>query len=154
MPKKKEPTKVGQALYDILSKPQHDQEVGETLAEMSPDYIESLKKCIEDHVGVFKSPFYIVVMGKKETYALNIVRHWYVARQTLPTSKFLMGKFPNCFHEVYRYNEGSGDCHLLWCLPEQWCHEEIMTHPESYDRQMVDWVFDHYNKGLGEEACG
>ncbi len=82
MTKKRVTSEVGKALYDILSKEQHHQEVGETINELAPGYIEHLKSCIEDNEGKLESPFYVIVISKKEQYALNVVRHWFIARQT------------------------------------------------------------------------
>lgn len=142
----KNPSRVGQAVYDILNRQNSPQEVGETLEMMAPDYVEELKDCIRNNVTKFDAPFYIVVMGKKEMFAMNVLRHWFVARQTEPTSQVLMHDYPNHFHEVFEYNKNTGDCRLLWALPATWCHAEIINHPETYHPQLVKWIMDHYGK--------
>lgn len=148
-PNAKTSAKVGKAVYDILSKDQPMQTVGETVEAMSPAYLEELKDCVLKNQDRYESPFYVVVLGKKEMFALNAVRQWFIARQSCPLSTTLMNDYPNYFHEVYTFNKESGDCRLLWCLPAIWVHKEIMNHAETYHPQLVQWVFDHYAKTLG-----
>lgn len=143
------PSKVGQAAYDILSKPQPLQEVGETIDMITPDYLDELKKTVEENRSKYNPPFYVLVLGKKEFYAINVVRHWFVARQTCPLSSDLMRDYKNFFHEVYKYDDRTGDCVLLWVLPAIWTHEEILNHWETYDPQLVAWLWDHYQGKLG-----
>lgn len=136
--------KVGKAVHDILSKPQDSQDVGETLEAMTPKYIEGLKEACKNGSNLYSSPFYVVVLGKKEVYALNVVHQWYIARQTKPNSQVLLKDYPNHFQEVFEYNEVTGDCRLLWSLTATWNHKEILDHPETYDEQLVKWHQDHY----------
>jgi hypothetical protein len=140
--------KVGEAAYNILKKDQYAQEVGDTLNEMAPKYLEELRSCCESNKNNFEAPFYIVVLGKKEPYALNVVRHWYVARQTKPNSQVLLTDYPNHFHEVFEYDDRTGDCKMLWCLTANWNHDEILGKPQTYDPSLVQWHLDHYEGKL------
>lgn len=141
---KSDSSKVGKAVYDILSKEQSAQEVGETLEMMAPDYVEELKDTIRANVNSFEAPFHVVVLGKKEPWAMNVIRHWFVARQTCPTSQHLMDEYPNHFHEVFEYDERTGDCKLLWALPAQWCHQEILMKKDLYHPTLIRWISNHY----------
>ena len=141
---KNKPSKVGKAIFDIISKDQAPQQVGETLESMTPTYIEGLREACMKGCSLYKSPFYVVILGKKEPYALNTIHQWYVARQTKPSSKIMLRDYPNHFHDVFEYNDATGDCRLLWSLTAEWCHKEILEHPETYDQQLVQWHFDHY----------
>lgn len=146
--KTKKSAKVGEAVHKILSKEQPSQQVGDTLEAMSPKYLEELRSCCFENSKRYTSPFYIVVLGKKEPFALNVVRHWFVARQTKPSSKSLLTYYPNHFHEVYSFNDSTGDCRLLWALTPYWNHSVIMSHPETYHPDLVNWHFDHYENKL------
>lgn len=146
--KTKRSAKVGEAVQKILSKDQPAQSVGETLEAMSPKYLEELRSCCFDNAKRYDSPFYIVVLGKKEPFALNVVRHWFIARQTKPSSATLLSDYPNHFHEVYSFNDRSGDCRLIWALTPTWNHDAILRHPDLYHPDLVQWHFDHYRERL------
>lgn len=141
--------RVGQAAFDLLSK-QDDyvQQVGETIEMMTPKYLEGLRNCCENASSDFKSPFYIVVLGKKEPYALNVLRHWYIARQSKPSSQTLAVDYPNHFQDVFEYNKDTGDCKLLWSLTASWNHKEILKHRDTYHPDLVQWHVDHYEGKL------
>ena len=86
---KANPAKVGQAVYDVLSRPQGTQEVGETVDAMTDRYYQELFATISNAKKMYDDPFYVVVLRKKESWALNVVRQWYIARQTRPRSIYL-----------------------------------------------------------------
>jgi hypothetical protein len=136
--------KVGQAVFDILNKEQSSQEVGETLEMMMPKYLEELRGTCFNGSKMYKSPFYVVVLGKKEAWALNVLRHFFIARQTKPDSRVLLKDYPNYFQDVFEYSETSGNCRLLWSLTAHWNHQEILQKPDLYHPDLVQWHVDHY----------
>lgn len=140
--------KVGQAVYDILNKEHSSQEVGETLEMMAPKYLEELRSTCFNGSKMYKAPFYVVVLGKKEVWAMNVLRHWFIARQTKPDSRVLMKDYPNYFQDVFEYNNDSGDCKLLWSLTAHWNHSEILGKKDLYHPELVKWHQDHYEGKL------
>ena len=146
---KKDPSKLGQAVYDILSKEQHVQTVEETTAAMTPKYFEELSKAVDSGCKDFSSPFYVVVQRKKETIngsVTNVLRHKYVTRQTKPYAYFLRTEFPNADHDLYEVDSEKGTMTLLYTLPTAQDSKTILKNAEMYDPKLVEWIV-AYNRG-------
>ena len=147
---KKNPAKLGQAVYDILSKEQQDQSVEATIDAMTPKYFEELMKAIDKGCKDFESPFYIVVQRKKETIGgsvMNVLKHQYVTRQTKPYANFLRSEFPNADHDLYEVNSEEGTMTLLYTLPNAQDSKTILKNAECYDPKLVEWIVS-YNQGI------
>jgi hypothetical protein len=143
---KKDPAKVGQAVYDILSKPQEMQTVEETYTEMTPKYFEELKKACEDNASKFSPPFYIVVLRKKEFWADNVLRQWFVARQTRPDPRVLRRDYPNHDHDLWKYNHTTGDVSLQWTLPTKQDADMMLRNWQLYHSDLIRWISE-FNAG-------
>jgi len=146
---KKDPSKLGQAVYDILSKDQQDQSVEATIDAMTPKYFEELSKAVDKGCRDFESPFYIVVQRKKETIGgsvMNVLKHQYVTRQTRPYANFLRSEFPNADHDLYEINSEKGTMTLLYTLPSAQDSKTILKNAEMYDPKLVEWI-QAYNSG-------
>jgi REP element-mobilizing transposase RayT len=140
--------KVGQAVYDILSKPTHDmQNVGETLDAMTPRYYKELFDTFENNRKQFSSPFYIVVLRKKEPWALNVLRQWYIARQSKPSARVLRKDYPNHDHDVWEADSKADDVRLLWTLPTSQDAQTILTNKGMYQEDVVECI-EKFNAGL------
>ena len=146
---KKNPAKLGQAVYDILSKEQQDQSVEATIDAMTPKYFEELMKAVDKGCKDFESPFYIVVQRKKETIGgsvMNVLKHQYVTRQTRPYANFLRSEFPNADHDLYEVDSDEGKMSLLYTLPNAQDSKTILKNPQMYDPKLVEWI-QAYNSG-------
>jgi hypothetical protein len=146
-----DPAKVGQAVFDILSKPQPTTTVEEVLDEYQHSYVKELGETIESNQKRFKAPFHVVVLHKKEPWAENVLRNWFIARQTRPKADFLRFEFPNHSNTVYRVNQDIGKIEVLWSLPTWQDSLTIMRNPHLYDPQLVQWIRD-YSWGKLDEA--
>lgn len=144
--KEKKTSKVGKAVYDILSKPQESQEVGETVDAMGPRYFDELFDTISANRDRLPSPFFIVVLRKKEPWALNVLRQWFVARETRPSAKFLRHEFPNHDHDVWLINTKDEKFQLLWTLPTAKDSLTIIKNAECYHPDLIKWI-QSYNEG-------
>lgn len=141
LPKKS--SKVGAAVHDILSKAQPEIEVGEIISEYANDYVEQVRVAVERGVKEYKTPFYIVVLHKKEMWALNVMRNWFVTRQSKPSAKSMWERFPNFMHTVYEYT--GADLKILWSLPSPQEARVILQNWDLYHPQLVKWVRDAQN---------
>lgn len=139
-------SKVGEACYEILSKPQEMQEVGETLDAMTPRYWKELYETIYANKDKLSAPFYIVVLRKKEPWALNILRQWFIARQTKPTPAFLRETYPNHDHDLWRVNFPSSQVALEWTLPTAQDSATILKSRWLYHEDLVKWIV-QFNAG-------
>lgn len=145
---KKDPAKVGQAVYDILSKPQSSQEVGETADAMAPKYFKELLAAVDGNKDKFESPFYVVVLRKKEPWAMNVLRQWFVSRGTRPDPKVLRQDYPNHDHDVWKVDSKSYDVALQWTLPTRQDSASILKSADQYDPSLVKWIKQFNNGSL------
>jgi hypothetical protein len=145
----KKTSKVGQAVQDILSKAQPEVEVGEIISEYSNDYVKQMNIAVERGMRELKPPFYVVVLHKKEMWALNVMRNWFVTRQTKPLPKSMWERFPNFMHTVYEYT--GSEIKLLWSLPSPSEAKVILKNWDLYHPQLVKWVRDALAGTLGHE---
>jgi len=144
--------RVGQAVVDILSKPYETQTVGETLEAYAPDYSREIEKCVESKKYIYKSPFYVFVITKKEMWAENVVRNWFIARQTPPYAFEMMEQYPNATKTLYMVDARKGHLEALWSLPSWQDCITIAKHPEQYDPKLVKWIEDCMSSNLNRDS--
>ena len=107
--KKKET--VGAASLRLSSKkPETDSPI-EQMYENLKDYEENVQECIDTNSKKYRGNFYVVVLTKKERLMQNVIRNFYLARQTCPT--------PEYDQVVYRYYSGTGSVEFMWVIPSK-----------------------------------
>lgn len=138
---------VGKAVFDILSNPNHDsQEVGETMEAMTPRYYQELMATIKANQGNFESPFFIVVLRKKEPWALNVLRQWFVSRQTKPSASTIREDYPNFDHDLWQIDSRNSSINFLYTLPTAQDSATILKNKECYDPDLVSTIV-KFNEG-------
>lgn len=77
------------------------------------DYESGVLEAVERGKKDYKSPFYVVVLIKKERLMPNVYRHYLFPRQTCPR--------PEWDQVVYRCTVTEHDCNIeyLWNVPDQ-----------------------------------
>jgi len=143
---KKNPSKVGKAVHEILSKSNDDITVGEIMDEFQHKYAKEMESCLENNVNKYDPPFYVVVLTKKEPWALNVMRNWFIARQTRPSAKILREDYPNYMQTVYSYDKRSSELKIHWSLPIAQDAAVVLQNPQLYDSTLVKWVTE-YSRG-------
>lgn len=104
---------VGQAAYDILSKPQAPQSVQDTNEEMLKKYVDSLIEAAmrgEKQFGREK-PFYVCVQTRRERLLTNVIRNQFYSRQTRPTPQYDLA--------LYYYDPRDEHLSFVWCIPDK-----------------------------------
>lgn len=149
---KKESAKVGQAVADILKKDNSPVEVQEIIDEYKDDYTKEMENTLRANADRYMAPFHVVVLTKKEPWAVNVVRNWFIARQTRPKASWLRSNYPNYLNTVYSYNQNSGELKILWSLPSKQESEVVLQNSHLYDPQLVKWIED-YNSGALDRAA-
>lgn len=142
---------VGQAAFTLLAHAhatQEMQEVQETLDEMTPAYFAELEDCIKKNRRKYDSPFYVVCLRKKENFFVNVLRQWFIARQTKPLAGVMLRDYPNHDHDIWEIN-ALGEPKLLWTLPPGQEQQTILKNKHLYHSDLVKWVED-YHSGLLE----
>lgn len=130
---------VGSKVHEILSTNQHEYQVQEIIDEYADKYVKEVQECVEKNWDRFESPFYVVVLHKKEAWAMNVLRNWFVARQTKPSMKTMWTDYRNFMHTVYEVNKRSSDLKLLWTLPSPDEARVILQNWHLYDQDLVRW---------------
>lgn len=151
--KEKKSKNVGKAVYDILSKPQEEMQVEEVLEEYKHEYLEEILTCIRDNKNKYISPFYIIVLTKKEPWAVNVMRNWFIARQTKPSSKWMRDQFPNFMQTVYSWDDRSEELKILWSLPTWQDSLVVLKNKALYDPQLVKWILEYESGMLDQEVA-
>lgn len=145
-------SKVGKAVHDILQKDQESISVEQILDEYQHKYVQEMEDVVNNNFHKYESPFYIVVLTKKEPWALNIMRNWFIARQTRPTTKFLREEFPTYMNTVYSVNKATHELKILWSLPIKQDADVVLKNPHLYDPQLVKWIQDCESGALDRAA--
>lgn len=144
--------RVGKAVLDIISTDQPSYTVEDILSEYGKDYCLEFEKTIEENKKKYKSPFYIFVLTKKEFYASNVVRNWFIARQTPPYGSQMMTDYPNHTKTLYIVDADKGELRVLWSIPGKEECKSILKEPQIYSQELVSWILDCYSGGLDKES--
>jgi hypothetical protein len=144
--------RVGQAVVDIMSRENAPQTVEETLDAFGPDYAKELDDTIELNKGKYKSPFYVLVLMKKEMWAVNVLRNYFIARQTPPYALDLIQEYPNYTKTLYQVDSVKGNLKLVWSIPGHSECISILKTPGSFDEDLVKWIIAAYGGKLELDA--
>jgi hypothetical protein len=109
---------VGAEAYKRLLNPDTKQGIVDTQREMDKEYFEEIEKCLRNNKGLVdaKGTVFVVVICKKERLMENVVRRYFICRQTLPT--------PDYDQTVWLYRKGQ-DLQFIWVTPDHNTCEEI-----------------------------
>lgn len=136
--------RVGQAILDIVSKDQPSQTVEDTMVEFGPDYVKEFETAVNYGCKHFQSPFYVMVLSKKEMWACNLVRNYFIPRQTYPYGTETVIQYPNYTKTLYKVNANTQQIDILWSIPGHSDCQVIASNPSAYDPQLVQWIFQCY----------
>jgi hypothetical protein len=133
---------VGKEAHKRLSNPDTKQGIIDTQREVDKEYFQEIQKCVENHKD-WNSPYFIVVHVKKEQLMENVIRRYFIGRQSLPT--------PQWDQTVWRYTPITGDLEFLWTLPDESTGVFMAQDIENSARQCPDllqFVLDFVNDKL------
>jgi len=133
---------VGQEAVKRLQNVDTKQGIIDTEREANKEYVSEIQKCVNAHSS-WDDPFYVVVCIKKEQLLENVIRRYFLARQSLPT--------PQWDQDVWRYDPKSGNLEYLWSLPDENTAKWMAgnpndIHPEQH--QLLQFVLDFLDKKL------
>lgn len=147
----KTPAKVGQAVYDIISREQASQTVEETIEAMTGKYFEKLMEAVEEGCKAPNYPtiFYVLIERKKDTLAgnaSNVLKHKYITSPFKPRSKLLREECPNSDFDLYEADKSKCEITHLWTIPTYQDSVTVLKNKHLYDPQYVKWI-EAYNDG-------
>ncbi len=140
---------VGKEALKRLEDPDSKQGIVDTQREIDKGYFEDLHKCIDEakkREG-FDGNFFIVVLQKKEVLMQNVVRRYFVARQSLPT--------PDYDQTVWYYRKG-GTPEYLWTIPNPEYALLMYNHPLNFPpdhKELLGFVRDFMESKLYRKTC-
>ena len=143
----KKAKRVGQAVYDILSKDNNPVVTAEDITEnRQRQYLKDLQEAADLGKKEFYSPFYVVYLYNKEMWAANVVRGRFVRRQTEPIPENMMVLFPYFGKDVWKIDYEKGTVDYLWTLPSMETFKQIKKNKEFYSKELTDWLQDPFGK--------
>lgn len=135
----KEEKSVGEAVYDSLRREQPEMQVGDVIESYADDYVKELQEVVEKNLSTFESPFYVLVLHKKEPWAMSVLRNWFVARQTAPSTKTMWQDYQHFMHTLYKVDKKAEKVLLVRSLPSPYEAKVILDNFALYDPQLVKW---------------
>jgi len=133
---------IGKISLDLMEKSHDDTHTPrEQMLEQLKDFEKHIELRIESGKKEFPGDFYIVVETKKEPLMPNVLRNYFISRQSCPT--------PGYDQTVYRYNRKSGSIEFMWVMPAKdiciYLVENSLELPED-QRDLLDMVL-NFNDG-------
>jgi hypothetical protein len=127
--KNKKPT-VGKVATDLAQKETSSRNPIELMRELLTEYDKNIWQCVDNYKKEHhKTDFYIVVVTKKEPLLPNVLRNYFIARNTCPT--------PDYDQTVYRYIIKDDEIEYLWVIPSKYACQVLIENvahvvPEEY----------------------
>lgn len=142
------PTKVGHALLEILSKEQPTYTAEEILSELGPDYLDLIRNMADQAKNIYPNTFYILSLMNKEMGQFgiaNVLKHSCRPFHKEFSKKEVMHAHPNAVKNLFRVDVKNGEITLLWSIPGREDCVSIMKNPGLYDAKLVDDIKDLLN---------
>jgi len=145
-PKNRDPVgKISLDLQSIAHEADHTPD--EQMREQLSDYEDHMKQCIERCKKTFIGNFYIVVLTKKERLMKNVLRNFFMGRQSCPT--------PEYDQAVYRYHRLEDRVEFMWVVPAKdvciWMLNNPLEVPPE-DKPLLQFVMDFNDNTLFRRA--
>jgi hypothetical protein len=129
---------VGKISWDLLAGANPlDHSAEEQMKEQLDTFETEMLQAIERGKKSFPEGFYVVVETKKEPKMKNVIRNYFIIRQSCPT--------PQYDNAVYSYHSQSEQLEFLWVLPSRQVYNMLKEHaleivPE--ERQLLQFVLE------------
>lgn len=116
----------------------HDQ-----MRENLIEYDKMICQCIETGKKEFAGDFYVVVITKKERLMQNVLRNYFLTRESCPT--------PQYDEAVYKFHKKDDRIEFLWVVPAkdvcEYIIENALLIPEE-ERDLLNFVLQFTNGDL------
>lgn len=137
-------SRVGQAVYDILSKQNEEYTAEEILEGMGKKIVEYLEEAVNKGSEHYKSAFKIIHFFRKTLTqhdmdnVMSQKAHCFVEGPTDP--KFFMDAAVHPAKSLFEVDPAQGTMKLLWTIPGWEDCRSILKNPAIYDPDLVKWV--------------
>lgn len=140
--------RVGQAVHDILHGNHGSTTVEEIIDEYSQKFNQELEDTINSNEHKYKDKFHIFVLSNKEMWAQNVVRNWFIARETAPEPLDMVAQYPNHCKILYEFDRRTDKLTLKWTIPGLQDCISIVKNPLQYDPQLYKWISDCFKGAI------
>lgn len=141
--KKQERETVGAISTQLKEKADYSYDAIELQREMQKDYEANIIECVENGKKDFDDDFFVVVTTKKERLMDNVLRNYFLARNSCPS--------PTWDQVVYRYHRKNDHIEFLWVIPSQDTCELFKDNILSIapeERPLLQYILDFEDKTL------
>ena len=117
------------------------------MREQLKDYDYNIHLCIKDNKKKYVGNFYVIVLIKKEKLMQNVLRAYFLARETCPT--------PQHDQVVYLYNCREDKIDFLWVVPNADTASYMKCNPHIVlprDYELLRYVVEFYDGSLLRKA--
>lgn len=128
---------VGKISGELSQKPLETYDPVEQTNEQLSDYDKNIEEAVQEGLKKYHGDFYIAVLTKKERLMQNIIRHYFIPRQTCPT--------PEYDQTVYKYNRSNHSINYLWTLPDKQAYYFLLKNADIIpveQRDLLQFVID------------
>lgn len=133
---------VGEEALKRLENVDTKQGIIDTQREADKEYFPQIEECIKNHKHL-DSSYYIVVHHKKEKLLENVIRRYFIARETMPT--------PQWDQTLWSYNPKTTELKFIWTLPDENTAKWMASNPSELSenhRELVVFIMEFLNKTL------
>lgn len=127
---------VGKVSRDlIIEAPKLDHSPHEQMSESLTEYEDNVHDAVEAGKKIYNNDFYVVVLTKKERIMKNVLRNYFMSRETCPT--------PDWDQAVYHYHKETEALEFLWVLPSKDVCKMLRLNSLTIDkseRKLLDYV--------------
>jgi hypothetical protein len=120
----------------------HDQ-----MRENLTEYDKNIYECIERSKKDFMFDFYVIVITKKEKLMQNVLRHYFLSRNSCPT--------PQYDEAVYKFHRKDEKLDFLWVVPSKETCDYFVANalniPDE-ERELLNFVLQFTNGDLDARA--
>lgn len=143
----KRPT-VGKIASDLMLKAPESRDPIELQRKMQEDWPKEIDICISNHLNIFDSDFYVVILTKRERLMPNVFRNYFIGKPTCPT--------PDYDQSVYKFHRKEGMVEYLWTVPDREAclylkNNALFVDPK--ERELLGFVLDFADGTLFRRAC-
>lgn len=126
---------VGKVATDLLQKADDKHTVVDQMRESLTDYDRNLFDCIDRGKKRYNSDFYVVVITKKERLMPNVLRNYFLNRESCPS--------PQYDETVYKYDKSKEEVTFLWVVPDKDACKHLMDNSLTIakeERELLNFV--------------
>ncbi len=134
---------VGERYLEVAYKEPASRDPIELQREMQKEYVDNLIQCVEHYRKDNRHDFFIVSITKREPLMPNILRNYFLARNTCPT--------PDYDQSAFFYSYKDEQIAYLWTVPDRDTCFMLRDHAfqvSDYEKQLLEFVLQFFDGTL------